>query len=593
MTLLGKDLTTNKDVSIDEKDRSRGVYIIGKTGFGKSILIENMAVQDIEAGQGVCILDPHGSLIDAILVRTPDARLKDVILLDFLGLAQMNAFPGLNLFACSDPTDPVLALHTVDQIEQIFQKVFGAGVETPRLNQFVRNIAYTLIGQVYTMAEIPNLLLDASFRKRFPLIDRNMFWKSYESLRPQEQLDRSESTLDRISSLTDNPIIKCIVGQSHTTIDFKKIMDEGKILLVLLPGRYEAFTSLLGSIIIGQLLTAALGRTTSAKRKPFCLFADEYARFATPDFAVLLSEARKFSVQTTIAHQFRAQLDEKNAGAAMNAGTLISFRLTPEDAEEIAPAYNLQPPQAMKPPGTTPADILNHLTDHPSQEVKRFWTMFVKRMMEAKTVTMPKPLQEFFNVLDEWPYPYFLIQKEKVYFDPEYARQLLDMLQHLFYNSSRAIPNNGELMKEALLLYLDMIKSPRLIHRDKAFNTFADELKDALYEVYKSPIEVATTEWQTTPTVQQTYADRKNQIANLMVQFPIGQAMVKTPDGEHIMRTIMPTTDKGKRAALPTIRQRMLDQTARTYCKSRQEVEEEIRHRQEPPHPPVQQKYTI
>src|SRR6266566_591652 len=98
-TILGKDIATNKTVTIDEKARSRGVYIIGKTGFGKSIEIENMVVQDIEARLGVCVLDPHGDLINSILCRTPDSRMREVILLDFMALAEQDAYPGLNLFA--------------------------------------------------------------------------------------------------------------------------------------------------------------------------------------------------------------------------------------------------------------------------------------------------------------------------------------------------------------------------------------------------------------------------------------------------------------------------------------------------------------
>src|SRR5207248_392000 len=141
-------------------------------------------------------------------------------LLDFMALAEQDKYPGLNLFACADPTNPILALQTVDMIEQIFQKVFGASVETPRLNQFVRNIAYTLIGSLYTMVEIPHLLLDKSFRDKVVSTlgssgsTSRLFWKSYDSLRPQEQLERSESTLDRIDSLVSNSIIRNIVGQS-------------------------------------------------------------------------------------------------------------------------------------------------------------------------------------------------------------------------------------------------------------------------------------------------------------------------------------------------------------------------------------------
>ncbi|HYT45641.1 MAG TPA: hypothetical protein VEP90_25170, partial [Methylomirabilota bacterium] len=125
------------------------------------------------------------------------------------------------------------------------------------------------------------------------------------------------------------------------------------------------------------------------------------------------------------------------------------------------------------------------------------------------------------------------------------------------------------------------------------YNLFADSLHDALEWVWKKPVEVTTTEWQETVISQQTYADRKNEYANRLVLLPIGQVMVKTPSGEHVMETDVPKTAKEQRAALPSIRKRVLDQTIRDYCKSRHAVEEEIRKRQEPPLPPVSQHYTV
>ncbi len=253
-TILGKDIASNKTVTIDEKARSRGVYIIGKTGFGKSIEVENMAVQDIEARLGVCVIEPSSDLINAILCRIPDTRIQDVILLDPIELARQDQYFGLNLFACSDPTDPVAVEYTVTQIVQIFEKVFGMSKETPRLNQFVRQVGYTFAPTDYTMCEIPNLLLDKSFRDRVVAnvtsTSTKFFWKNHDQLRSQDQSERSESTLDRIDSLISNAIIRNIVGQSQTTINFRKIMDSGKILLVYLPKQFGSMSTLLGSVVI-------------------------------------------------------------------------------------------------------------------------------------------------------------------------------------------------------------------------------------------------------------------------------------------------------------------------------------------------------
>src|SRR5207248_11328236 len=153
------------------------------------------------------------------------------------------------------------------------------------------------------------------------------------------------STLNKIDEFLSLPVIQQIVGQSVSTLDFQKIMDEGKILLVKLPARLEQVSSLIGSIIIGQLLNTAYARShiPPQMRKQFCIYADEYQRFATPDFATLLVEARKFGIATTIAHQFRNQLDVNNKGATLNAANMVVFAVSGEDAEELAKEFRAKP----------------------------------------------------------------------------------------------------------------------------------------------------------------------------------------------------------------------------------------------------------
>jgi len=390
-SVLGKDSITSKDVTIALKHRLTGMYVIGANGTGKSTLLEHLIVQDIEAGMGVCLLDPHGDLTNAVLNRIPQQRINDVILLNPLEVD----FPfGLNLFTCSDTNDPEKVELAVEQIVQIYEKVFKMSLaETPRLSQFVRHIAYTLVGTEYTMCEIPLLFLDKAFRERMVAhvssSSTRLFWRSYDQLRSQEQLDRSESTLDRIDSLISNSIIRNIVGQSRTTIDFRGIMDTGKILLVSLSARYESLTSLIGSIIIGQLLTASLSRAGGSKRRQFNLYADEYQRFATPDFATLLTEARKFGVATTIAHQVRTQLDEKNAATALQAGSLVCFRVTSEDAEELAPSFNLTPKagdpieRPVRSPAQNVIETLINRGSHEEPRVNEFVQKYLRPLSQA------------------------------------------------------------------------------------------------------------------------------------------------------------------------------------------------------------------
>ena len=607
MSLLGRDTTTNKNVFIDQNHRTRGMYIIGATGSGKSVLVEQLAVTDAIDGLGFCVLDPHGDLINNILLRLPPARKKDVILLDPTDAA----WPfGLNLFSCSNPHDPLTVELAVNQITHVFEKIFGMSYETPRLAQFIRTIAYTLVGTEYTICEIPYLLQDKNFRERVvantTLSTAKLFWKSFGELRTQEQLERSESTLNRIDSLTSNQIIRCIVGQSKTTLNFREIMDTGKILLVSLNAQLDAMTNLLGSIITGQILLAALSRADTKKRRQFNFYVDEFQRFATPDMGTLLVEARKYDIATTVAHQVREQLDKENQSKVLQAGSLIVFRVNSTDAIELAPNFDTSPPVAEKPPGTTPADILNDMTDHPDEEVKTFWTIFVKPLLDAKSLTPRTPLRRFASILEDYPYPYFMINEEKVYFDPQLGRELLDPLQRLFYNASVNRGDNAELFKRASMLLLDAVQGNKpLFKRDEFFNFFADSLKLALYHVYLKPIERTSTEWQSNFTNQQTHSQRRDEIANQLTHLEPQEAMVKVPfwDKEALKTVIVEHTIKTTpryiekklltQENIQKTRREYLEQNHGTYCRPRKEVEEEIRKRTELPNPPTTRTHQV
>jgi hypothetical protein len=663
MTLLGHD-PQGQNVWIYPKDRLTGCYVIGANGTGKSTLLLNMISQDIEQGFGVCLLDPHGDLTNAVINRIPDKRINDVILLNPLDVD----YPfGLNLFTCSDMKNPAKVEHTVEQIVQIFSKVFGMSVETPRLNQYVRQISYVLVGSGYTMCEIPLLLLDKPFRDKVTInvssTATRLFWKSFEGLRTTEQLERSESTLDRIDSLISNSIIRNIVGQSSTTINFRDIMDSSKILLVSLSAQYESLTSLLGSIIIGQLLTASLSRAGTSKRRQFNLYADEYQRFATPDFATLLTEARKFGVATTIAHQVRSQLDEKNAATALQAGSLVCFRVTAEDADELAAEFDCTPPTASKPPGTIPADVFNHFPNHPFESVKRFWREYIQPWQLAITlkdqsseellrVGMYRTLYTSRKVNGETQE----IRTHVVEFDPQELRKALTEMEKFFYwimkNKPIADIENKVLddlkdedqttdawaekyldkkyttmrwtvfpcgasdtfMKtiaviEGFSLYYTLMhdaqEHPAFAntyidnHLDdfdseksdayKNWNHFLFEMEMVLDALTSTPIEVQDTSWNPLPTVQQTYTDRKNQIANELVLLKRGHARVRLPGGEYLMETIPDTSSH----AQSTKKAQIIDYTRKKYCNLRQNVEEEIYTRQTHEEPPSRRRDVV
>lgn len=351
--VLGQEVDSGNSVSLEDFDRRQGVYIIGKTGTGKSTLLQHLVAQDMKAGAGLCVLDPHGDLVDGILPHVPAERERDVILLD----AADSDYPfGLNLFECSNLADVNLVARIATQSVEIFQKLWGDSSWGPRVAQILRNCAYTLIEhQGYTIAEIPRLLLDREFREALTSTLTNQavrkFWElQYNPRRAGEQLDRIESTLNKVDEFL-TPTVLPIVGMGRTTVDLRRAMDDGKILLVKFAlGEVGARTvRLLGSVLVAQILNAALSRQDQPPehRRQFNLYADEYPRFATPSFAELLAEARKFALATTLAHQFRGQLeDDANRGATLNAANLIVFAVHGEDADELAKQFDRTPPEA-------------------------------------------------------------------------------------------------------------------------------------------------------------------------------------------------------------------------------------------------------
>ena len=355
--ILGNDLQTNEPVMVTQAARRQGLYTIGIQGTGKSGLIENLIIQDIKQGLGVGLLDPHGDLTHAVLARMPDRRVKDVIYLD---LAEYRYPFGINLFTCADPSDPGAVSEAASKVMHIFKKLWGKGgivVEDAwgvLLEEILWNTTLTFLeaskDTVYTMAEIPMLLGDSTFRNRVVnhLTNRHVknYWlRKYNPLSEKDQRDETRSTLNRVNAFLTQPIVEYIVGQAQNTIDFRSIMDERKILLIKLSKRHEAVTALIGSMVIAELLNAAYSRTEN-KRKQFNLYADEFQNFATEDFATLLEEARKFGIGIAIAHQNRGQLDAVLKDRIRSVANLVVFKVNSKDADELAGEFDITPQEA-------------------------------------------------------------------------------------------------------------------------------------------------------------------------------------------------------------------------------------------------------
>ncbi|PIT97226.1 hypothetical protein COT77_02555 [Candidatus Berkelbacteria bacterium CG10_big_fil_rev_8_21_14_0_10_41_12] len=340
-------------VRIKDDDRRRHIYAIGMTGTGKSTLFETMILQDIYAGRGVALFDPHGETVENILAKIPKSRVEDVI---YFNPADTQRPMGLNLleWKTQDEKD-----FLVQESIQIFYKLFdpnAQGFIGPQFEHWMRNAALTLMEypQGGTLIEIPKLFTDDGFRQdrinyvQDPVVQA--FWN--QQLAKTADFHKSEMYnyfISKFGRFMTNHTMRNIIGQAKSAFDLRSVMDSRKILLVdLAKGKIgETNSNLLGMILITKLMTAALSRVDidEEQRKDFYLYVDEFQNFATDTFSVILSEARKFRLNLNITNQYIAQIPEPIRDAIIgNVGTLISFRIGVPDAEfmekEFEPVFN-------------------------------------------------------------------------------------------------------------------------------------------------------------------------------------------------------------------------------------------------------------
>jgi hypothetical protein len=339
------------DVRISGDDRRRHVYIVGQTGTGKSNLLTNMVIDDIRNGRGVAAVDPHGDFIEDVLGLIPKNRQEDVIVFDPGDIAEP---VGLNMLEY-DFNRPEEKTFIVNELLNIFDKLYDLKTTGgPMFEQYMRNALLLLmedaVNEPATLMEIPRIFSDSSFRARKLARIRNPvvidFWEK-EAVKAGGEASLSNITpyvTSKFNNFTANDYVRPIVGQVRSAFSFREVMDNGKIILVnLSKGRVgEANANLLGMIIIGKILMAALGRvdTDQARRRDFYLYVDEFQNFATESIAVILSEARKYRLNLTLAHQFVAQLTDKIRDAVFgNVGSLVSFRVGVKDAEFLVKQF--------------------------------------------------------------------------------------------------------------------------------------------------------------------------------------------------------------------------------------------------------------
>jgi hypothetical protein len=350
ITILGETNFRNqrRKFGIKTDDRRRHIYIVGKTGMGKTHLLENMIISDILTGKGVAVIDPHGEFAQDVLNYIPENRIEDVIYFN----------PGdINYPIAFNPLEHVGSEYRhliASGIMGVFKKIWP-DVWSARMEYILNNSLLALLEfPGSTLLGIMRLLSDRDYRNKVvenltdPVI-KNFWITEFARYTQRLETEATAAIQNKVGQFISNPLIRNIVGQSRSTIDMRKIMDEGKILIAnLSKGKVgEDNSALLGAMLITRLQLAAMSRVDvlEVKRRDFYLYVDEFQNFATDSFVNILSEARKYRLCLTLAHQYIDQLSEKLAPAIFgNVGTIIAFRVGAEDGEflekEFLPDFN-------------------------------------------------------------------------------------------------------------------------------------------------------------------------------------------------------------------------------------------------------------
>lgn len=336
-------------VHMKEKDRTRHFYIIGQTGTGKSELLKYMALQDIRNGEGVAIVDPHGTDVQDLLTKIPKERIDDVI---YFNVSDTNRPMGLNLLEHETEDDKHIVINSFIALLYKLYDPNKQGIMGPQLERAIRNVMLTaMVDKNSTMVDVLRLLIDADYAKLFidkltdPLVKK--YWT--EEMAKTSDFHKSEKMgyfVSKFDKFVTDKLMRNIIGQPKSAFNVADVMAKKQILLVdLAKGKIgEENSSFLGLLLVPKLLTAALSRHQLLEQgvdfPSFYLYVDEFQNFATPDFETILSEARKYKLNLTVAHQFIEQLPEDIKNAIFgNVGSMCTFRVGADDAEFLEQYY--------------------------------------------------------------------------------------------------------------------------------------------------------------------------------------------------------------------------------------------------------------
>jgi hypothetical protein len=339
---------------IKREDRGRHLYIIGQTGTGKSGLLKLLSLSDIYHNHGMAIIDPHGDYATEMMQYIPEHRLQDVI---YFNPADRD-FP--IAFNPMEVIDPTFKNHISSELVGTLKRLFEQQSWGPRLEYILRFTILALLDYPdSTMLGITRMLTEKDFRKKVvkviqdPVV-KNFWVNEFASWNDKFASEAVAPVLNKVGAFTANPLVRNIVGQPKSALDIRKIMDEGKILIVNLSrGQVgEDNAGILGALMVTKIQLAAMGRANipMEERRPFYLYVDEFQNFATDSFAVILSEARKYALNLTVANQYVSQMPETVRDAVFgNVGSMVTFRVGAEDATVIGKYYE---------PTFEPADLI-------------------------------------------------------------------------------------------------------------------------------------------------------------------------------------------------------------------------------------------
>ncbi len=355
---------------IRKKDRRYHMYLVGKTGMGKSTVISNMIFSDLKEKEGLCLLDPHGDLVEKVLEFSHNYRKEDLI---YFNPQDGNKTLGFNPLEVTDPSEARLV---VSALISVFKKIWFDSWG-PRMEYILRNALLTLVEfPNSTLLNLQQLLSDGRFRKI--MTDRvkdeqlKNFWvNEFDRYSERFRQEAVAPIQNKIGHFLSNEVLRRVISQPKSSFDFRKMMDEGKILLVnLSKGKIgEDSASLLGAMLIAKIGLAALSRQDipEEERKDFYLYVDEFQSFATSSFVDILSESRKYRLNLVLSNQYLGQIEEKIRMAILgNVGTLVSFRVGAEDARYLAQEFY-------------PVFSQDHLVNLPA------YNIYLKLMIDGKT----------------------------------------------------------------------------------------------------------------------------------------------------------------------------------------------------------------